>query len=186
MTRLHAILGASAHCIATHPSDMAVAMLALDAKVEILGANGPRTIALDDLYLLPGDTPHVETALEPGDLITAVELPPAPSGRQSYRKIRDRASYAFALVSIASVIRVEGGVIREARLAFGGIAPRPWRNLRVEEGLAGQRPSPRLFEEAADRLLADAKGQGDNDFKIPLTRRLLASVLRDAAAGDGP
>ncbi len=184
VTRLHAILGASERCIATHPSDMAVAMLALDATVEIRNDRGTGTLPLADLHRLPGDAPHVETALAPGDLITAVALPPAPRGLQLYRKVRDRASYAFALVSVAAVIRTEGGVISEARLAFGGIAPKPWRNRDVETALVGERPSAGLFDGAADILLAEAKGHGGNDFKIPLTRRLLVSVLREATAGE--
>ncbi len=181
VNRIHAILGASDHCIATHPSDMAVAMLALGATVEIAGADGGRrTFPLDELYVLPGDAPECETVLHPGDLVTAVTLPaPVPSA-QIYRKVRDRASYAFALVSVASVIAVENGRIAHAALAFGGLAPRPWRNADVDELLVGEEPSAALFEEAADRLLADAKGQGGNDFKIRLARRTLVAVLIQA------
>ena len=180
--RIHAILGASEHCIATHPSDMAVAMRALKAAVEIERPDGRRrTIPVDDFYRLPSDTPHIETELEPGDLITAVILPPPLAGTHIYRKVRDRASYAFALVSIAAIVAVEDGKIDQATLAFGGLAPLPWRDQRVEDALVGGEPSDALFAEAADILLADAEGQGDNDFKIPLARRALIAVLRQAA-----
>jgi len=183
-SRLHAILGASDHCIATHPSDMAVAMMALGAVVEVTGGDGAvRTVPLSDLYRLPGDTPHIETVLEPGDLITHVTLPPAPPGRHAYRKVRDRASYAFALVSVAAAIDMDDGRITGAALAFGGIAPRPWRDPRVEEALIGEAPSDALWDTAADILVEHAKGQGGNDFKIPLLRRTLAAVLDDVTKG---
>ena len=177
--RILAILGTSEHCIATHPSDMAVAMMALDAVVEVEDPSGEaRMIALDDLYCLPGDTPEVETVLSPGDLITAVHLPAPKPGAHAYAKVRDRSSYAFALVSVASIIEMENGKIASAALAFGGLAPKPWRNRDVEEALIGEAPSDALFNRAADLLLAEAKGFGANDFKIPLTRRTLKSVLR--------
>lgn len=186
VNRIHAILGASEHCIATHPSDMAVAMLALDAEVETETAGGgTRRIPLADLHRLPGDTPHVETALQPGELITHIVLPPPRPSRQIYRKVRDRASYAFALASVAAVIGIENGRIARAALAFGGLAPRPWRDRRVEEALQGQAPSPQLWQSAADILLEDARGRGGNDFKIPLARRTLAAVL-EQATGDAP
>ena len=179
--RILAVLGTSEHCIATHPSDMAVAMMALEAEVEIEGADGDtRQIPLDDLYVLPGDTPQIETSLNPGDLITAVILPPMGTATHIYRKVRDRSSYAFALVSVAAIVTVENGKIATARLAFGGLAPKPWRNTAVEEALVGQEPSTALFDKAADILLADAKGHGANDFKIPLARRTLKAVLRSA------
>lgn len=182
--RLHAILGASDHCIATHPSDMAVAMMALDAVVEITASDGTgRTVPLRDFYRLPGDTPHIETVLEPGDVITHVTLPAAPSGRQAYRKVRDRASYAFALVSVAASVDVKGGRIADAALAFGGIAPRPWREPRVEEALIGEAPSATLWDKAADILLEQASGQGGNDFKLPLARQTLAAVLDEVTKG---
>lgn len=184
VTRLHAILGASAHCIATHPSDMAVAMLALGAKIEVEKSDGKRHILpLEDVYRLPGERPDIETVLLPGDLITAVVLPAPPDGRQVYRKVRDRASYAFALASVAAVVRLKNGRMVTAALAFGGIAPRPWRDGDVEAALIGEAPSQAVFERAADILLADAQGQGGNDFKIELTRRLLVSVLFDATEG---
>lgn len=179
--RIHAILGASDKCIATHPSDMAVAMQALGAKIEIMGGDGEeRTVPLDEFHLLPGDTPEKETVLEPGDLITAVVLPAPVEGRQIYRKVRDRASYAFALVSVAAVVDVKDGTIARAALAFGGLAHKPWRDAALEEALVGKEPSDAAFEAAADALLKDAKGQGSNDFKIPLARRVLKSVLEEA------
>lgn len=180
-TRLHAILGASEACIATHPSDMAVAMQVLGAQVETERASGEgRLIPLAEFYELPGDTPHIETVLEPGELITAVILPPPPGDTHVYRKVRDRASYAFALVSVAAVIGMDGGRMARVQLAFGGIAPRPWRSAEVEDLLQGEAPAPALFDRAADLLLADARGQGGNDFKIPLTRRTLRAVLAEA------
>jgi xanthine dehydrogenase YagS FAD-binding subunit len=178
--RILAILGTSEHCIATHPSDMAVAMRALDATVVTLKPDGDRRrIAIADFHRLPGDTPHIESALEPGELITHVELPPPPAGRQAYRKVRDRASYAFALVSVAALIDVQEGRIASAALAFGGLAHKPWRDPAVEAILVGQAPGPRLFEAAADALVAEARGFGDNDFKIPLARRVLIATLND-------
>jgi xanthine dehydrogenase YagS FAD-binding subunit len=182
-TRNHALLGASAHCIATHPSDMAVALMALDARILTDDGKGKREIPLADFYLPAGDTPHLETVLHPGELIVAIMLPPPPPGRQIYRKVRDRASYAFALVSIAALVAVEDGRIASARLAFGGIGYSPWRDREVEALLVGEAPSPALFDRAADRLLATAQGQGGNDFKIPLTRRTLAAVLATACGG---
>jgi len=180
--RIHAILGASESCIATHPSDMAVAMLALDARVEVRGPAGARTIALADFHRLPGDTPHIDTNLEPGELIEAVLLPPPPAAAgQVYRKVRDRASYAFALVSVAAALTIDQGVIARAALAFGGLAHKPWRDRTVEQALVGERPSAPAFDRAADRLLADARGRGHNDFKIMLARRTLGAVLREAA-----
>ncbi|WOI55748.1 xanthine dehydrogenase family protein subunit M [Palleronia sp. LCG004] len=176
--RILAVLGASDKCIATHPSDMAVAMRALDARIEIDSVDrGTELLTMDEFYVLPGDDPSVETVLNPGDLITAVHLPTAPKGRQTYRKVRDRSSYAFALVSVAGIVETQGGKITEAALAFGGLAPRPWRDTAVEEVLVGEAPSEALFDKAADVLLADAKGHGDNDFKIPLARRTLKAVL---------
>ena len=184
-TRIHAILGTSEHCIATHPSDMAVAMRSLDATIVTLKAGGDtRRIAIADFYRLPGDTPQIETVLDPGELITHVELPPPPKGNQLYRKVRDRASYAFALVSIAGVVSVENGKIASVALAFGGVAPLPWRNPKVEAALIGKAPSDETFAAAADALLADAKGFGGNDFKIPLARRTLIASLRELTGGD--
>ncbi|WP_428968853.1 FAD binding domain-containing protein [Sphingomonas sp. Xoc002] len=178
--RILAILGTSDQCIATHPSDMAVAMRALEAVIVTQKPDGDRRrIAIGDFYRLPGATPEIENVLEPGELITHVELPPAPAGRQTYRKVRDRASYAFALVSVAGIVAVEGGKIASARLAFGGLGPMPWRNEAVEAALVGQEPTDAAFHAAADALLADARGYGSNDFKIPLTRRTLVATLRE-------
>ncbi len=183
--RIHAILGASEHCIATHPSDMAVAMRAVGAIVETVKADGStRDIPVGDFYRLPKDTPQEETELEPGELIVAVRLPKPMDGVHIYRKVRDRASYAFALVSVAAIVKVEAGKIAGARLCFGGVAHLPWRNEAVENALVGQTPSRELFAKAADILLKDAKGQGDNDFKIPLAKRTLIAVLTEATRGD--
>lgn len=178
--RILAILGTSDACIATHPSDMAVAMRALDAVVLTLAPGGDRRrIALGDFYRLPGDTPDIETVLQPGELITHVELPAPPAGEQTYRKVRDRASYAFALVSVAGIVGVENGRIASASLAFGGLGPMPWRDGAVEAALVGQTADDAAFSAAADALLADARGFGENDFKIPLMRRTLIAVLRE-------
>lgn len=182
-TRILAVLGTSEHCIATHPSDMAVAMRALDATIVTLKSDGDkRRISIHDFYRLPGDTPEIETVLEADELITHVELPPPPAGAQVYRKVRDRASYAFALVSVAGVVSVENGVIASAALAFGGLGPMPWRDPAVEQALVGKAPSDEAFGAAADALLANAKGFGSNDFKIPLARRTLIATLRELTA----
>jgi xanthine dehydrogenase YagS FAD-binding subunit len=181
--RIHAVLGASASCIATHPSDMAVALRALDAiVVTALPDGGERRIALGDLYRLPGDTPEIETNLQLGELIVAIELPAPPPGRQLYRKVRDRASYAFALVSVAAAVAVEDGVVTSARLAFGGLAAMPWRSAEAEAALVGKPAGTEAFEAAADALLSDARGYGHNDFKIVLARRTLIACLRDLTA----
>ena len=181
--RIHAVLGGSESCIATHPSDMAVALRALDAVVATAMPDGAaRRIALGDLYRLPGDTPEIETNLQPGELITAIELPAPPPGRQLYRKVRDRASYAFALVSVAAAVAVEDGVVTSARLAFGGLAPVPWRSAEAEAALVGKPAGTEAFEAAADALLKDARGYGHNDFKIVLARRALIACLRDLTA----
>ena len=183
VNRIHAVLGTSASCIATHPSDMAVALRALDAVVvTALPDGGERRIALGDLYRLPGDTPEIETNLRPGELITAIELPAPPPGRHLYRKVRDRASYAFALVSIAAAVAVEDGVITSARLAFGGLAPVPWRSAEAEAVLVGKSAGTEAFEAVAKALLEDARGYGHNDFKIVLARRTLIACLRDLTA----
>ena len=181
--RIHAVLGASEACIATHPSDMAVAMRLLDATVATQLPDGDRRrLPIADFYRLPGDTPHIENVLRPGELITHIELPAPPPGRQLYRKVRDRASYAFALVSVAAAIAVEEGRIASAKLAFGGLAHMPWRDGAVEEVLVGQAPSDALFATAADTLLREARGYGHNDFKIPLARRVLIATLKELTA----
>lgn len=177
-TRYHAILGASASCAATHPSDMCVALVALDAVVHLEGTAGKRSVPLADLHLLPGDTPHLETALLPGELITAIEIPPCPAAANSgYRKVRDRSSYAFALVSVAAALHIEGGAIADVRVALGGVAPKPWRAARAEASLRGRAPSHAGFMEAADAELADAVPLGSNAFKIALARNTIAAVL---------
>jgi xanthine dehydrogenase YagS FAD-binding subunit len=178
--RIHAILGGSDQCIATHPSDMAVAMRALDAKVETVNADGEaRVIPIAEFHRLPGKTPEIETSLKSGDVITAVTLPPPPPGVQVYRKVRDRASYAFALVSVAAIVDSAQGKIRSARLAFGGLAQKPWRVPQAEEKLAGAPANTASFNAAANAVLEGARGYGGNDFKIPLTRRTLHGVLAE-------
>jgi xanthine dehydrogenase YagS FAD-binding subunit len=179
--RGHAILGASESCIATHPSDMAVALVALDAQVELLGLDGQsRRVELRDFYLLPETTPHIETVMHPGELILAVWLPPPPIGRQLYRKVRDRASYEFALVSVAVVVSITGGLVEQARVAFGGVAHKPWRALEAEAVLRGSAPSFTTYQAAADAALARAVGRGHNDFKIELAKRVLIDTLSRA------
>ena len=178
--RIHAILGTSDHCIATHPSDMAVAMRALDAKVETVNGEGEaRGIPIAEFHRLPGNTPEIETSLRPGEIITAVTLPPPPPGVHVYRKVRDRASYAFALVSVAAIVDSTRGRIRSARLAFGGLALKPWRAPQAEEKLVNASADTTTFNAAANAVLEGARGFGGNDFKIPLTRRTLHSVLAE-------
>ena len=179
-----AILGASPSCVATHPSDLAVALVALDAVVEIAGPSGRREVALDAFYRLPGDAPQRETELGGGELILAVRLPaPEFAGHSRYVKARDRVSFAFALASAAAALRLEGGVIVEARLALGGVAPKPWRAREAEAALKGAKPSDEAFAEAAALALAGATPVGDNAFKIELARRVAARALKLAAAG---
>jgi len=184
--RLHAVLGWSEACIATHPSDFCVPLIALDAVVEIEGKSGRREVALEALHCLPGDTPARETVLEPGDLIVAVRLPGqarAFSAHARYLKVRERTSYAFAVVSAAAALRIEQGTIREARLALGGVAAKPWRARAAEQILLGAGADPAVFRRAAEAALADAKPSGDNQFKIELARRILVRTLTLAAAG---
>jgi xanthine dehydrogenase YagS FAD-binding subunit len=182
--RIHAILGTSEDCIAAHPSDMAVAMRALDAEVETVNPNGEtRRLPVADLHALPGNTPHIETTLAPGELITSVTLPPPPPGRQIYRKIRDRASYAFALVSVAAIFDISHDSIKSARFAFGGLAPKPWRQEKAEGALQNAPATDATAAEFSDHILADAVGHGGNDYKIPLTRRAIRAVLAQAAGG---
>lgn len=180
--RSHAILGTSESCIATHPSDMAVALTVLDARVETLGAGGAtRSVPIGAFYLLPETTPHIENVLLPGELITAVVLPPPPAGRQLYRKVRDRASYEFALVSVAVLLSIKNGMIEDARVAFGGVAHKPWRSLEAEAVLYGRSAAHDTYLAAADAALARAVGHGHNDFKIELAKRLLVATLTRAA-----
>ena len=184
LNRMHAILGTSEACIATHPSDMCVALAALDAKVQVVGPAGERTISFADFHRLPLDTPHRDTNLEPNELLAAVELP-AQGFRTNYTylKIRDRLSYAFALVSVAAALELEGDRIREARLALGGVAHKPWRDALAEGALRGQEANPATFRRAADVLLRDAKGFAHNAFKIDLARRAIVRALTQAARG---
>jgi len=184
LNRMHAILGFSDACIATHPSDMCVALAALEARVHVTGPSGERAIAFTDFHRLPGDTPQRDSNLEPDEIITAIELPARGfSTNYSYLKIRDRLSYAFALVSAAAALELDGGSIREARLALGGVAHKPWRDLAAEAALRGKAPNEAAFEQAADLLLRDAKGFARNTFKIGLARRAIVRTLTQAARG---
>ena len=179
--RLHAVLGTSDQCIATHPSDMAVAMRVLDARVETVMPSGARRmIPIADFHRLPGNTPQIETNLQPGEMIVAVTLPPPLPGKHIYRKVRDRASYAFATVSVAAIIDTVGSTVRSARMAFGGLAHQPWRVPSAEAALAGAIISAASANAAADRVLQGARGFGHNDFKIPLLRSTLRAVLTEA------
>jgi xanthine dehydrogenase YagS FAD-binding subunit len=181
-SRNHAILGASPACVATHPSDMAVALAALDAVVHLQSAGGTRAVPLTDLHRLPGDHPEIETVLEPGELITAVTLPALPLAAQStYRKVRDRASYAFALVSVAAALEVEDGRIADVRLALGGVAHRPWRAWTAEAALRGRPADEASFRAAAEAELAQAAPLRDNGFKIELAARTITAVLTELA-----
>ena len=183
--RLHAVLGWSESCIATHPSDFCVPLVALDAVVEIEGTSGRREIALEELHRLPGNTPERESTLEPGDLIVAIRLPggtAALSGHARYLKLRERTSYAFAVVSAAAALDIAEGKIRQARIALGGVAAKPWRARAAETALAGAVPSEAVFRRAAEAALADARPSGDNAFKIELSKRIVARTLALAAA----
>jgi xanthine dehydrogenase YagS FAD-binding subunit len=181
--RTHAVLGTSEHCIATHPSDMCVAMAALEGVIHVEGPKGKRTIAFADFHKLPGDTPHIENALEPGELITYVDLPkPVEGAKSTYLKLRDRASYEFALASAAVVARVEGGHIRYIRVAMGGVGTRPWRSHEAESALMGKPANAATFKAAAEAALAKAKPQKDNAFKVELARRCLVRSLKTATA----
>jgi len=181
--RTLAILGSSDHCIATNPSDMCIALAALEATVQIQGTKGPRTIAFGDFHLLPGNTPERETVLEPGDLITHVTLPPPTTGsKHLYLKLRDRASYEFALASAAVVLTITGGNITRARIALGGVGTKPWRSPEAEVELTGKPANDASFRRAAEAALRDAKAQSENRFKIELAKRCLTHALRTAAA----
>jgi xanthine dehydrogenase YagS FAD-binding subunit len=184
INRMHAILGSSEACIATHPSDMCVALAALEAKVHVLGPAGERAIPFADFHRLPGDTPQIDTNLRPDEIVTAVELPASGFAEHyTYLKIRDRLSYAFALVSVAVGLDLSGGVIRQARFALGGVAHKPWREPAAEAALRGQAPNAANFKVAADILLRDAKGYPYNTFKIDLAHRALVRALTQAAQG---
>jgi xanthine dehydrogenase YagS FAD-binding subunit len=178
-----AIFGWSESCVATHPSDMAVALAAVGAKVHVQGREGTRVIPMPGLHRLPGDRPQHDTVLEHGELIRRIELPPLRAARVStYRKVRDRAAFSFALVSLAAALQVEEGVVSDARLAFGGVAHVPWRAERAEQVLGGRRPTRELFEEAAGAELSEADPLRDNGFKVPLLRDLIVSTLEELAA----
>ncbi|GHJ42487.1 xanthine dehydrogenase family protein subunit M [Streptomyces sp. TS71-3] len=176
--RDHAVLGHSPHCIATHPSDMAVALAALDATVELHGTDGERSVPAAEFHRLPGDRPEQDTVIRPGELITAVVLPPHTAGLPAaYRKVRDRASYAFALASVAALVDMDDGVVRRSALAFGGLAHRPWRARHAEEALQGAEPTRAAVKRAVDAELSMAEPLRDNAFKVPLARNLACEVL---------
>lgn len=177
--RIHAILGGSEQCVATHGSDMCVALVALDAIVHVLGPKGSRKIPMADFHVLPGNHPEIETVLEPGELILEIELPAREFARRShYLKVRDRASYAFALSSVAAALHVQGGVIESARLALGGVATKPWRCYDAEKVLVGKRPDEQAFKLAAQAALSGAKPLKHNGFKIELTKRTIVRALK--------
>jgi xanthine dehydrogenase YagS FAD-binding subunit len=184
LNRGHAVLGTSEHCIATHPSDVGVALVALDAVVHTAGPAGPRRIPVDDFYLLPGSTPEVEHPLAHGELIVAIEIPPAPlASRSLYLKFRDRVSYEFALVSVAAAVDVRGGEVAGVRLALGGVGTRPWRARRAEAALTGGPATAEAFAAAAAQEMADAVTRGHNAFKVPLARRAMVRALNRATDG---
>jgi xanthine dehydrogenase YagS FAD-binding subunit len=183
--RIHAILGASDNCIATHPSDMCVALAALDAVVRVRGASGEREMPINSFHLLPGNTPHVETSLKPDELITAIQLPPGFAGKSRYRKVRDRASYAFALVSVAAILETQDGMVRNIRIALGGVAHKPWRAYEAEKLILGAPATVATFRGAAESELATARGYGYNNFKVELAKRTIVTVLSDLAEGGG-
>jgi xanthine dehydrogenase YagS FAD-binding subunit len=184
LNRMHAILGTSESCVATHPSDMCVALAALNAKVHVAGPAGERTIAMADFHRLPGDTPQRDTNLQADEMVTAVELPAQGfANNYTYLKIRDRLSYAFALVSVAAALEMEGDTIKEARLALGGVAHKPWRDAGAEAALRGNTAERTVFVQAADLILRDAKGRAHNAFKIELARRAIVRALTQAAQG---
>jgi xanthine dehydrogenase YagS FAD-binding subunit len=176
--RMHAILGASAACVATHPSDMCVALAALGATLHLRSATGERTLPFTELHRLPEGRPEIDTALKAGELITAVELPALPFAiRSTYRKVRDRSSYAFALVSVAAAADFDNGMVKEVRIALGGVAPKPWRAFKAEAALKGQPATAAAFRAAAEAELADAKPLRDNGFKVELATRVIAAAL---------
>lgn len=182
--RIHAILGTSSSCIATHPSDMCVALAALDAAIQVSGAKGDRTIPFAEFHRLPGDTPQIETALQPGELITAVDLPNSSFAENShYLKVRDRTSYAFAVVSVASALDIDNGTIRNARMALGGVAHKPWRSVEAEKILVGAKPNEQTFQAAAEATLKGAKGYKHNAFKVELAKRAIVRSLTIATEG---
>jgi xanthine dehydrogenase YagS FAD-binding subunit len=181
LNRNHAVIGTSDHCICTHPSDFAVALLTVDALVHVRGASGVRTIPIGDFHVLPGTTPSRETVLEHGDLIEAIELPHSRHARNSaYVKVRDRASYEFALVSVAAALDMTAGIIRTARVAIGGVAPKPWRSHAAEDALTGRPATAETFAAAGVAASSGMRGYGKNDFKLTLTRRTVVRALEQA------
>lgn len=182
--RKQAVLGTSEHCIATHPSDLAVVLAALEALVHVRDAAGDHVVPFHEFYRLPADTPHVETSIARGDLITGISVPPLPfAGRCVFVKVRDRAQFEFALASAAVALDIQDGTIRNARVALGGIATVPWRSTQAEDALTGQTPAKQNFEAAAEAALANARSHGENAFKIPLAKRTLVRALETAAQG---
>ncbi len=180
--RIHAVLGGSDQCIATHPSDMAVALVALDATVHIKGSRGEREVAAEDFHLIPGNTPHLETVVEPGELITHVTIPSSPfAGRSSYVKLRDRASYEFALAAAAVALELKGNRVQSARLVLGGVATKPWRSHEAEHVLTGASADEKTFHAAADAAMASATPRRHNSFKIELAKRAIVRALENAA-----
>jgi xanthine dehydrogenase YagS FAD-binding subunit len=182
-TRWHAVLGTSENCIAANPSDLAVALVALDASVEVRGPGGQRTVKLADFHRLPGETPHIETVLEPGEVVAAITVPASPAARRShYLKVRDRASFEFAVVSAAVALDMDGGRIRQARVALGGVGTKPWRVPQVETALAGAGLAPAALRRAAARAAEGAQGRGHNDFKIELMQHAIVRAVETAGA----
>jgi xanthine dehydrogenase YagS FAD-binding subunit len=180
--RMHAVLGTSDQCIAVHPSDMCVALAALEAVVRVTGKTGDRAIPFSEFHRLPGDTPQIDTNLKPDEIITSIDLPPKGfADHHAYLKVRDRHSYAFALVSVAAALEMDGSNIKEARLALGGVAHKPWRNNKAEELLKGKTATPENFQASADAIMRDAKGFGYNTFKIELAKRAIVRALKHAA-----
>jgi xanthine dehydrogenase YagS FAD-binding subunit len=185
--RIHAILGTSEQCIATHPSDMCVALAALEAVVRVTGKNSERAIPFAEFHRLPGDTPHMDTNLQPDEIITAVDLPAKGfAEHHTYLKLRDRTSYAFALVSVAAALEMDGDRIEEARLALGGVAHKPWRDRQAEAMLNGKSATQENLQKVAEAIVRDAKGFGYNTFKIELAKRAIVRALKQAAEMEQP
>ncbi|HEV7438555.1 MAG TPA: xanthine dehydrogenase family protein subunit M [Methylobacterium sp.] len=184
VNRIHAIFGTSEHCIATHPSDMCVALAALEATVQVSGPDGDRAITFADFHRLPGDAPQIDTTLKPGEIVVSVDVPAQDTGQHyTYLKLRDRLSYAFALVSVAAALELDGETITSARLALGGVAHKPWRNREAEALLQGKPATRESFQAAADLIVREAKPQSANGFKVELARRAIVRGLEQAAAG---
>jgi xanthine dehydrogenase YagS FAD-binding subunit len=184
INRIHGILGPSDHCVAVHPSDMCIALAALEAKVRVTGAKGERVIPLEDFHRLPGNTPELDTNLHADELITAIDLPKSPyAAHSAYIKVRDRASYEFALVSAAAALDLANGTIHSARIALGGVAHKPWRSKEAEQSLAGKAPTPENFRAAAEQAVAGAKPLQHNAFKVELAKRAIVRALSEAAGG---